>query len=141
MKNIQYFSEGINFQLSHQTEISSWIVKIIQSHGFKLNELNYIFCSDRYLLEINRKHLNHDYYTDIITFDNSDQETVIESDIFISIDRVNENATKQNTNSQKELSRVIIHGVLHLLGFQDKTDEEKKVMREKEDTCLSLLKI
>ncbi|WP_462253856.1 rRNA maturation RNase YbeY [Ekhidna sp.] len=139
--SINYFSEAIDFQLDKRDHISQWISEVIEKHQFKLLELNYIFCSDDYLLEINRQHLNHDYYTDIITFDNSEEELEIESDIFISVDRVKDNAEKRSLRMEIELHRVMIHGVLHLLGFGDKTESEKKLMREKEDTCLSLLKI
>ncbi len=139
--SINYFSEAIDFQLDNQEHISKWISEIIENHQFTLLELNYIFCSDDYLLEINKQHLDHDYFTDIITFDNSEEKLEIESDIFISIDRVNDNAEKRSLLMEIELHRVMIHGVLHLLGFGDKTESEKKLMREKEDTCLSLLKI
>lgn len=137
---IQFFAEDVDFNLPNQEIVSNWIAEIIHTQNHTLSEINYIFCSDDYLLEINKEHLDHDYYTDIITFDNSDEEGIIESDIFISIDRVRENATNQNTSFNEELNRVMIHGVLHLLGFGDKTEDEKKVMREKEDACLSLLK-
>ncbi|WP_424962667.1 rRNA maturation RNase YbeY [Ekhidna sp.] len=138
---INFFSEDIDFSLSNPHIQTQWISSIIFSHKFSLEEINYIFSSDEYLLQINREHLNHDYYTDIITFDNSEETGVIESDIFISIDRVKENAKNQKASFTDELNRVMIHGVLHLLGFGDKTEEEKKVMREKEDACLSLLKL
>jgi len=138
---INFFNEDIDFAVSNPQLISEWVSSIISSHHHRLEEINYIFCSDEYLLRINRHHLNHDYYTDIITFDNSEDDQTIESDIFISIDRVKENAEKQRTSFEEELNRVMVHGVLHLLGFEDKTAEEKKMMREKEDACLSLLKI
>ena len=112
-----------------------WIDQIIKDHQFILEELNYIFCSDEYLLNINIEHLNHDYYTDIITFDNSDEPKKIESDIFISIDRVNENCSEHHVSPENELHRVMIHGVLHLLGFKDKTEEEKKT-NERKRRCL-----
>ncbi|MEQ9466879.1 MAG: rRNA maturation RNase YbeY [Ekhidna sp.] len=139
--NIQFFAEHTDFSLSNEGVISKWIKEIIHSHKYSLSEINYIFCSDEYLLEVNQRHLDHDYYTDIITFDNSDEQGVIESDIFISIDRVRENAVNQNERFENELNRVMIHGVLHLLGYSDKSKDEKKAMREKEDACLSLLKI
>ena len=137
--SIQFFSEDIAYELPQKQLVVEWIDQIIKDHQFILEELNYIFCSDEYLLNINIEHLNHDYYTDIITFDNSDEPKKIESDIFISIDRVNENCSKHRVSQENELHRVMIHGVLHLLGFKDKTEEEKKRMREKEDACLSLL--
>lgn len=137
---INFFNEDIDFSISNPQACSDWISSIITSHQFFLEEINYIFCSDDYLLQINTDYLNHDYYTDIITFDNSEEPKVIESDIFISIERVKENAQEQNTLFEEELNRVMVHGVLHLLGYSDKTKEEKTVMREKEDACLSLLK-
>lgn len=137
--SISFFAEDIDFKLDKTDITTNWISQIIQSHNHKLTELNYIFCSDDYLLEINKSYLAHDYYTDIITFDNADESMTIESDIFISIDRVTENAQDQNKSFQEELNRVMIHGVLHLLGYKDKTDAEEKRMREKENACLSLL--
>lgn len=139
--DIHYFNEKVNFQLSNENDTSEWVAQIIHNHNKVIEEINYIFCSDDYLLEINEQHLNHDYYTDIITFDNSEEENQIASDIFISIDRIRENASSQSVSFENELHRVMIHGILHLLGFGDKTPSEKKVMREKEDACLSLLKI
>ncbi|MGZ3836667.1 MAG: rRNA maturation RNase YbeY, partial [Mucilaginibacter sp.] len=103
-----------------------------------LKELNYIFCSDQYLLQINQQYLDHDTYTDIVTFDNSDIAKVIVGDIFISIDRIRENAAKFNTGEVNELHRVIIHGALHLLGYTDKKADSKKTMTAKEDHYLSL---
>ncbi len=137
--NIQFFTEDTNYKFHKKRLIREWIKKTIRDHGFLISQLNYIFCSDLYLLEINRKHLNHDYYTDIITFDNSDEEKMIESDVFVSIDRVNENAAKEKISFELELYRVIIHGVFHLLGYDDKVDEQKKEMRKKENEYLSLL--
>ena len=116
----------------------SWLAPIITNHEHYLTTLNYIFCSDEYLLEINKEYLEHDYYTDIITFDNSDEEGVIEGDIFVSIDRVKENATTNKVPFNTELNRVIAHGLLHLLGFGDKSKEEEIEMRKNEDACLSL---
>ena len=139
--NIHYFYEEVDFRLSNEEPLGNWINSIIQSHQFQISEINYIFCSDDYLLDINVRHLNHDYYTDIITFDNSEESNIIESDIFISIDRVKENALSQKLETTQELHRVMIHGILHLLGYGDKTASEKAEMREKEDACLSLLKI
>lgn len=137
---VHFFSEDTSFQLEGSDSYSSWVNQIISNHSFELQDLNYIFCSDDYLLKINQEHLNHDYYTDIITFDNSESPAEIEGDIFISVDRVTENAKENSSPFQNELSRVLAHGLLHLFGFSDKTDEEKKVMREKEDACISLQK-
>jgi len=111
---------------------------VLDQHNGKAKNVNYIFCSDQYLLKINQEYLNHNTYTDIITFENTEETGKLEADIFISIDRVKENAQKLASNSDSELHRVIIHGVLHLLGFNDKTEADKNRMREKEDACLSL---
>ena len=141
MSNIHFFNEGIEFSLDHPTKVYNWISKIVKEHSYELLEINYIFCSDEYLHQINVDYLNHDTYTDIITFDNSEEADKLESDIFISIDRVKDNSKEYSKSFNRELYRVMIHGVLHLLGFHDHTDEEKKEMREKEEACLSLLKI
>ena len=137
--NINFFSEEIDFKLEDETKTSLWLNLISENNNQIISNINYVFCNDEYLLNINKEHLNHDYYTDIITFDLSDTNE-IESDIFISIDRVKENATNQNTSFVKELNRVLAHGLLHLIGYDDKTDDDKKIMRDKEDSCLSLLK-
>ncbi len=137
---VHFFSEKIPFKLKTPGFYSHWLKLIISSYDKKLLTLNYIFCSDDYLLEINKVHLTHDYYTDVITFDNSGSEHEIEGDVFISIDRVAENARLLTISFEKELSRVMAHGLLHLFGFRDKTATEQKKMREKEDTCLSLQK-
>lgn len=141
MQRIHFFSEDIDFELTDSIKTSNWVTQVIEANQFNLNALNYIICSDNYLLEINQTYLSHDYLTDIITFDNSDEDSVVEADIFISLDRVRDNAKTLKTNLQAELNRVIIHGVLHLLGWDDKTDEDKSKMREKEEACLSLLQI
>ncbi len=141
MENIHFFEEDISFQLEEPNKIINWVQQIINQHQQSLEEINYIFCSDSYLLNINQEYLNHDTYTDIVTFNNSEESNKIESDIFISIDRIKENANSYNKSFEHELYRVMIHGVLHLLGFDDKTEEEKLVMREKEEACLSLLNI
>lgn len=136
--SIEFFSEDTDFALNQPDSYSGWIDSIIKKEGFTLESLNYIFCSDEYLYQMNVDHLAHDTLTDIITFDNSDEEDVIESDIFISVDRVRENSQTQGLPFEDELARVLIHGVLHLMGWNDKSEEEKKQMREKEDACLSL---
>lgn len=138
--SISFFNEDTNFELTNTPLIKNWLQSIAKEQNKIISNINYIFCSDEYLLNINKKHLNHDYYTDIITFDLSEGDD-IESDIFISIERVKENALKLNASFQKELNRVIVHGLLHLVGFNDKTEQEKVIMRKKEDSCLSLLKI
>jgi len=136
--NIEFFYEETDFILNQKESIQPWINKIILEESYELESLNYIFCSDEYLHKINLEYLNHDTFTDIITFDNSETEKVIESDIYISVDRVKENSLQLNTAFEEELARVLIHGVLHLMGWQDKTDDLKEQMRKKEDACLSL---
>ncbi|MCC9135675.1 rRNA maturation RNase YbeY [Pontibacter silvestris] len=137
---IEFFSEDIEFTLQNQDQISEWIATIVEQHDHDLVNLTYIFCSDDYLHEINVEYLFHDTLTDIITFNNADEDGTVEGDIFISIDRVRDNSTSLGTNFEDELHRVIIHGVLHLLGFKDKTKEEETLMRKEEDSSLSLRK-
>lgn len=137
---INFFTEDISFDLSNEQTITSWITKVVDNHNASIGELNFIFCSDSYLHKINLEYLDHDTYTDIITFDNAEEEDIVEGDIFISIDRIKENASGFETSFENELFRVIIHGVLHLLGFNDKTADEKANMRKNEDACLSLLR-
>lgn len=141
MDSIHYFFEDIDFKLDNSNKISSWISDVISKEKYNLTSINYIFCSDEHLLKVNREYLKHDYYTDIITFNNSEDDNHIESDLFISIDRVTENAKVNVEPFDKELNRVMIHGVLHLLGYNDKTKEEQIMMREKENAYLSLLKL
>ena len=138
MPSINFFEEDIQYKLKNKTGVKQWIKATIEAEGFRLKELNYIFCSDQYLLQINQQYLDHDTYTDIVTFDNSEKEGIIEGDIFISIDRIRENAIKFNSGEANELHRVIIHGALHLLGYQDKKAESKKIMTGKEDQYLLL---
>lgn len=140
MGSITYFSEGITFNLPQKKIINKWIKEVIRLEDFKLVHLNFVFCSDDYLLTINTQYLSHDYYTDIITFNSSDISGVIEGDIFISIDRVLENASSFNELFFNEVQRVMIHGVLHLLGYNDHVEDDKLVMRNKEESYLSLLK-
>ncbi len=135
--NINFFIEDIPFSLKQKIHLRKWIVNCINAEGFKLRELSFIFCSDRYLLEMNKEYLNHDTLTDIITFDNSEQEGHIVGDIFISVDRVRENAINFKVPKCDELHRVMIHGTLHLLGYPDKGKAAKAVMTQKEDFYLS----
>ena len=137
---IEFHSEDVDFSLSNPEQVSDWIASIIEQHEFELACLTYIFCSDDYLHQINVEYLDHDTLTDIITFDNADEEGVIEGDIFVSIDRVHDNAKTLGIPFEDELHRVLIHGVLHLLGFKDKTDEQEALMRKQEDSSLSLRK-
>lgn len=138
MAKTSFFTESIKYNLPQKLRVKKWLKATIENEGFKLGELNFIFCSDEHLLGINQQYLNHDTYTDIITFDNSDIEKLIISDIFISIDRVNENAEKFNTTPFNEVCRIMIHGVLHLLGYKDKGKEAKALMTAKEDEYLAL---
>ena len=138
MPSINFFEENISFKLRNKAKVKEWIKSAIEAEGYTLRELNYIFCSDQYLLQINQQYLDHDTYTDIITFDNSDKDKVIAGDIFISIERIRENAKKFNSGEVNELHRVIIHGALHLLGYQDKKAESKKIMTNKEDHYLGV---
>jgi len=133
---IHFFSEQIDFKLSHSLKVKKWIKTSVERHEQKLKEINFIFCDDAYLLQINQEYLQHDTYTDIITFDNSEKKGQIESDIFISIERVRENAQNLQIDFEQELRRVLIHGVLHLLGYKDKSKEQAQEMRAKEDEAL-----
>lgn len=136
---IHFFSEGITFKPKEIRKLKNWIKQVVSKEQNSLKELNFIFCDDQYLHQINVEYLQHDTFTDIITFDNSDTEKLIEGDIFISVERVEENAQKFALSFDEELHRVMIHGVLHLLGYQDKTSKEKAKMRAKEDEYLLLL--
>ncbi len=136
MPAINFFEEDIAYKLKNKTKVKQWVTSAIVEEGFKLQELNYIFCSDEYLLKINQEYLDHDTYTDIITFDNSEEEGKITGDIFISIPRISENAAKFAVSEADELHRVIIHGALHLLGYTDKDALSKQNMTQKEDYYL-----
>ncbi|MDO5760180.1 MAG: rRNA maturation RNase YbeY [Bacteroidota bacterium] len=126
-----------SFELKDKLRIKRWIKQVIEKYGYRLGEISYIFCSDERILEVNKQYLSHDFYTDIITFDYVEKEK-INGDIFISTDRVKENAKDFNVPFQQELLRVIIHGILHLLGFEDHSQEEQQQMREKENEAIAL---
>ncbi len=136
--SIQFFCEDIDFKLKSSRKTISWIKAAIKAEDKTPGELNFIFCSDNHLLQMNIDYLQHNTLTDIITFDTSEEEGIICGDIFISIDRVRDNAHKFKKELDNELHRVIIHGVLHLIGFSDKTANKKNIMRGKEDAYLSL---
>ena len=138
MEKINYFYEDTSFELREQEQIARWVIHTAEVEGYEVAAVNYIFCSDEYLLQVNIDHLQHDYYTDIITFDNSEREGTVESDIFVSIDRIADNAEDQGIAFEDELRRVIIHGILHLVGYNDKSQQEKETMRAKENAYLSL---
>ncbi|MCD7974082.1 MAG: rRNA maturation RNase YbeY [Candidatus Azobacteroides sp.] len=134
---ITYQSEGITMPSFPKRKTTEWIRKVAGQQGKKTGDISYIFCSDKYILEINKQYLNHDYYTDIITFDYS-EDKVISGDIFISLDTVKTNAEKYQATYEEEFYRVIIHGILHLCGINDKTPEEEKRMREEENKALEV---
>ena len=136
---IYYQNEDIKFPPIKRREISSWIKEVAGNHNKKAGDISYIFCSDDKILEVNREYLQHDYYTDIITFDYS-KDNVISGDIFISLDTVKSNSEKFNTAYEDEIHRVIIHGILHLCGINDKTDNEQEEMTRNENEALKILK-
>jgi probable rRNA maturation factor len=138
---INFYSQSINFTLRNKTKLRKWINSAIKNEKRISVEISFIFCNDSYLLKLNKSYLSHNYYTDIITFDYSENQDVTIGDIFISIQRVRDNAGKFNKTFPEELHRVIIHGVLHLIGYNDASKREKKLMTSKEDYYLSLLDI
>lgn len=147
MINLQ--TENIKFILKNKTLLKQWIKEVIEKKKRKAGEITFVFCNDDYLLNINKQYLNHDTFTDIITFDYSKEDIEklplskgargISGDIFISIERVKENALKYSKTFENELHRVIIHGVLHLLGYADKTKMAKEEMTRQENLCLKIL--
>lgn len=136
MGSVQFFYENIPFKLKQALKLKTWIKEAIAKEGFQLKSLTYVFCSDEALLERNIQFLKHNTLTDIITFDLSEEEGLIEGEIYISIDRVRDNATKFSKTFEDELHRVLIHGVLHLAGYRDKKADQKAEMRKREDFYL-----
>lgn len=136
---IHFFNEDVNYVLKDKTKIRQWISDTVIAEGYELDELNFIFCSDDYLLVMNQQYLQHDTYTDVITFDNAETENTITGDIFISIDRIKDNARQFSSTVAAELNRVMIHGTLHLLGYPDKGKAAKAIMTAKEDHYLAVL--
>jgi rRNA maturation RNase YbeY len=134
---ITFQNQSISFKLKEKTRLKAWIKTVTEREKHRLGDINYIFCSDDELLEINIQHLNHNTYTDIITFDYTEGNK-ISSDIFISIDRVAENAKKFKVSFEEELHRVMIHGILHLCGYKDKSKADAELMRKKENGALKL---
>ena len=132
------FNFETDFNLENTDKITNWISTTIKKENYQLGDISYVFCDDKYLLDLNNKYLNHDTLTDIISFDYS-EEDIISGDIFISIERVKDNAKKFKISFIEELYRVIIHGVLHYCGYKDKTEIEKIEMRNKENKYLSLI--
>lgn len=138
MASINFFTEELDFVLPQKMALRKWVKDTALAEGYKVRELNFIFCSDAYLLNINQQYLNHDTLTDIVTFDQSEEEGVLMGDIFISVERTRENAKIFGVSEADELHRVMIHGVLHLCGYGDKKGEEKKGMTQKENDYLAL---
>ena len=140
---INFYTESVDFPFSRRgskADLRTYINNLIRNEGKKTGDINYIFCTDDYLLEINKQYLSHDYYTDVITFDYS-EFPVVSGDIFISVDMVRNNAKEFAPSIEHEMYRVIFHGVLHLCGYMDKQPDEEKLMREKEDYYLAANKI
>jgi probable rRNA maturation factor len=136
---IQYASYQTRFKLPNSKKTSAWIEKVAKAEKAKIVSLSYVFCTDRYLLGINQEYLDHDTFTDIITFDYTEFPGLLDGEIYISIPRVRENAKSLKVEFINELHRVIIHGVLHLLGYKDKTGKAKAQMRTMEEKYLRLL--
>lgn len=136
---VRFFEEEIKIKLTNKNKYKRWLKKIATNEGFMIENLNYIFCSDEYLYQINLKYLKHNTYTDIITFDQSDKPKRITGEIYISVDRVIENSKLLRVKFEKELNRVISHGLLHLCGYKDKSKSEKLNMRSKEEEALDFL--
>jgi len=134
--DIYFFNEDSGYVLKDKTLVRKWLNSCAGTEGLRIGNLNYIFCSDIFLKKMNKKYLNHDYFTDIITFDTGSNKHEISGDIFISVDRVRENARNYDTRITGELHRVMVHGLLHLCGYGDKTEKESKKMRMLEEACL-----
>ena len=136
---IQYHYE-LPFELENEAAFSKWIAKVVAGEGQKISLLSYVFCTDEYLLELNRQFLDHDTLTDILTFPYKDPSG-IKGEVYISVNRVRENANELNVEFTEELKRVMIHGVLHLLGYTDGTREEKEIMRRLEDVKIDMFHV
>lgn len=136
---VRYFFEDTDFVFKPKKINNLWLKTVAESEVKKIGQINIIFCSDNYILDINQKYLQHDYFTDIITFDYCEND-VLSGDLFISVDSVRENAIFYKTEFTDELNRVIVHGVLHLIGYDDHSDEDIKMMRSKENYYLELRK-
>ncbi len=134
---ISFFSEDVDLPNFNQDTVTYWLSNVCSNELKELEEVSIIFCSDEYLLEMNKQYLEHDYYTDIITFDYCVDNQIL-GDLFVSIDRVADNASLNNVTFDNELLRVMVHGVLHLIGYKDKSPDEELLMRSKEDHYLNL---
>ena len=137
MNSISFHNEGVNTKTPSKRLLKAWIKEFVSYHKKKVGELAFVFCDDEKILEVNRNFLQHDYYTDIITFDYCEGD-IVSGDIFISVERVTENAIIHRSEYNTELLRVIAHGVLHLIGFQDKNKNDKDEMTKNEDLCISM---
>lgn len=133
---VSFHKESIAFRLANARALKAWVKSVVETRKKKLGDVAYVFCSDEYLLQMNQEHLKHDYYTDIITFDYTEGD-IISGDLFISIDRVKENALKEAVDFDTELRRVMIHGILHLLGLKDKKKEDQVAMRLAENQSIA----
>ncbi|MBN1339347.1 MAG: rRNA maturation RNase YbeY [Bacteroidales bacterium] len=136
---VRFFSEGTGYSPKNKRKLKEWVEAVIVGQGRSMGNCNFIFCTDDYLLRINQKYLNKDDLTDVITFDMSEESDVIEGDVYLSIERIRENAQGLCKTIDNETHRVMIHGVLHLMGWKDKREGEKNAMREEEDRCLKKL--
>lgn len=134
---IVFHTEDIKFKITEPTKIKAWLKNVVKEEGWKLGELNYIFCSDDYLYQMNVQHLQHDTLTDVITFQYSEEK--VQGDIFISVERTNENAQTYQVSPMYELQRVMVHGLLHLMGYGDKSPDEKAEMTAMEDKYLKMM--
>jgi len=138
MKKINFYTEKpLQFVLAQKKLIRKWLMQVAKKEGYSIENLNYIFCTDAYLYEINMTYLKHDTYTDVITFDQSEAEKIIEGDVFISKERVKENAKLNLVAMPLEMRRIMVHGLLHLCGYTDKSKSDKRKMTELEDKYLS----
>lgn len=135
---IGFYNEDVSFNLKGKTLLRQWIKRVVEAYGFKAGNLSYVFCSDEKILEVNRQFLQHDYYTDIITFDYDEGDRVC-GDMYISVDTVRSNAEQYAPSFEREMRRVIIHGVLHLCGLKDKEPDDEKKMRAAEEEALAML--
>ena len=135
---IRFFNEDTDYKLPQKLAVKKWLTAQAKAEGHDVGDLNYIFASDEYVLQVNREYLQHDFYTDIITFDNREfADDPIEGDIYVSIERVADNAAQLNVPAQQEMRRVLAHGLLHLCGYGDKTNADALTMRAKEDDWLA----
>ena len=139
MSQISFLNDDNSFAWENSETVAKWLNQVAEKEGSKIMELSYVYCSDLKLLEINKQYLSHDYFTDIITFDLSGHDSSIEGEIYISVERVLDNAKRFESKKELELSRVHVHGLLHLLGYNDHSDSDREMMRNKENHYLSLL--